>query len=238
MKIVGFFIGASGGIDQPTAAIKLLEDRLVLKAFDAKPDEQGMAPVCFWSSPGPQPFYVNRTWQSSGLLPANPEAMDWIQENGQPWRTEAELMQTITMETETLDGYCEKTGLWPDFLSMDIQGAEYEVLRGAPRALKTILGIITEVEFRQIYQEQKLFADIHVLLRAAGFDLINIYAPQMWRLHLSNSLKVLTVGEALFLRRPTGLDQVAIGKLVEIARCFGLEGYARTSTSEGRVKVP
>ncbi|MDZ4263746.1 MAG: FkbM family methyltransferase [Pseudomonadota bacterium] len=226
-KIIGFFIGAGGGLDQPTASIKLLEDRLVLKTFDARPDAEGISPVCFWSSPGPRWFYENRTRQSSSLLPAEPEALDYIQENGLPWRSEAELVRMVEVETETLDGYCQKASLWPEFLSMDIQGAEYEVLKAAPRALEHLLAIITEVEFRQIYQGQKLFADIDTLLRAAKFQFMSLYVPQYWRLHPGDTQRVLTVGEALFLRKPEGLDEAVLSKLAAIARCFGFEGYTQ-----------
>ena len=185
-----------------------------------------MAPVCFWASEGERHFYNNRTRASSGLLPANPDALDWIQENGQPWRTEAELVETTSVETQTLDGYCLAHGLWPDFLSMDIQGAEYPVLLGGSRALKTLLGIITEVEFRQVYHEQALFSQVDGFLRKVGFQFMTLYEPQYWRLHPADTTKVLTVGEALFLRQPEGLDQPAREKLASIAKCFGFGGYA------------
>ena len=230
-QFVAFIIGAAGGIDQPTASIKLLEPNLVLKTFDAKPDQEGIDPVCFWATGGTHLFYNNRTRFSSGLLPANSEALDWIQENGQSWRTEAELVEITSVQTQTLDGYCLANGLRPDFLSMDIQGAECPVLQGGQRALTTLLGIIAEVEFRQIYYHQALFADIDSLLRARGFQFMTLYVPQYWRLRPADTTKVLTVGEALFLRRPDGLDKASRDKLVAIAKCFGFERYAQSTTA-------
>ena len=224
-EVIGFFIGASGGVDQPTAAIKRLEDKLLLKSFDAKPDQDGIAPICFWSSEGQHPFYHNRTRSSSGLLPANPAALDCLQENGLPWSSEATLIETEIVQTRTLDSYCQETGLWPHFLSMDIQGAEYEVLIGAPRALQPLLAIVTEVEFRQIYLGQKLFTDIDRFLSGMGFQFMQLYVPQYWRLHPADSQKVLTVGEALYLSRPDNLDGPTREKLADIARCFGFQGY-------------
>ena len=223
-KIVGFFIGASGGGGGGIDAIRVLGDRFVLKSFDARPDEEHIAPVCFWSSPGPHTFYLNRTRASSSLLPANPEAMDYLQENDEPWRSEAELVDTTIFSTVTLDEYCETTGLWPDFLTMDIQGAEYEVLQGGPKALRTLLAIVTEVEFKQIYQGQKLFADIDALLKTASFQFIKLYSPQYWRLNPGDGTKTLTVAEALFMRSPEGLDEASKIKLAELSRCFGVTG--------------
>ena len=224
---VAFFIGAAHGLDEPTASIKKLElqEGLIFQTFDAKPDSDNTAPICFWSSREARPFYNNRTSASSGLLPAALESLDYIQENGKPWRSEAELVNVEGIQTETLDHYCQESGLWPDFLSMDIQGAEFEVLKGGGQALSRLLGIVTEVEFRQIYRGQALFADIAAHLAAQGFQFITLYVPQYWKLRPGDTLKVLTVGEALFLRRPETVRGADRSKLAQIAKCFGLEGY-------------
>ena len=225
-QTIAFIIGASGGFDEPAAWIKRLEPNLLVKTFDAAPDQEGIAATCFWSSPGIWPFFENKTRFSSGLLPAEPRSLDYIQENGLAWRSEAELIRKTTIQTTTLDIYCQDTGLWPEFLSMDIQGAEYEVLKGGSRAISRLLAIITEVEFRQLYAGQKLFAHIDTLLKAASFEFINLFSPQYWRLSPADSQKALSVGEALYLRQPDRLKAEERTKLAAIAKCFGLEGYA------------
>ena len=47
-----------------------------------------------------------------------------------------------------------------DFLLMDVQGAELEVLRGATETLKKTLAVMAEVEFTQLYEDQPLFGDV------------------------------------------------------------------------------
>jgi hypothetical protein len=56
-----------------------------------------------------------------------------------------------------------------DFLKLDVQGAELEVLKSASHVLESTLAIQTEVEFAPIYRNQPLFADVDVFLRSQGF---------------------------------------------------------------------
>jgi FkbM family methyltransferase len=56
-----------------------------------------------------------------------------------------------------------------DFLKLDVQGAEADVLRGAARTLSRAVVVHAEVEFLPLYKDQPLFGDIDALLRAHGF---------------------------------------------------------------------
>ena len=61
----------------------------------------------------------------------------------------------------------------PDFLSLDVQSGEYEVLLGARNALDhDICGLIVEVEFGEMYVGQRRFQDVYDLLDGAGFDFV------------------------------------------------------------------
>jgi FkbM family methyltransferase len=65
----------------------------------------------------------------------------------------------------------------PDFLSLDVQSGEYEVLLGARDALEqNICGLIVEVEFGEMYVAQRRFQDVHDLLDGAGFDFVRFLA--------------------------------------------------------------
>lgn len=60
------------------------------------------------------------------------------------------------------------------FLKLDVEGAEYELLKGATRALaSTVLGVRSEVLFAPIYQGAPLFGDLHRLMLDHGFELLN-----------------------------------------------------------------
>jgi FkbM family methyltransferase len=71
------------------------------------------------------------------------------------------------IDTHRLDDVKEVSGA--DYLKIDVQGAELDVLKGAARVLKDVLVVQTEVEFVPIYRGQPLFSDIDSFLRAQGF---------------------------------------------------------------------
>jgi len=94
----------------------------------------------------------------------------------------------------------------PDFLSLDTQGTEYEIMIGAEGAISAnVLGIATEIEFAQMYRDQKLFPAIFEFVQAhgfhfAGFSYLQDVMPS--RVPLGSRGKgFLAFGDALFLRR-------------------------------------
>jgi FkbM family methyltransferase len=84
----------------------------------------------------------------------------------------------VEMSTTTLDDFCEAEHLNEiDFLQIDVQGADLDVLKGAKQLLERGgLAIQIEVEFSSLYLEQPLFADVDYHLREQGFTLFNLEA--------------------------------------------------------------
>lgn len=62
----------------------------------------------------------------------------------------------------------------PDFLSIDVQGTELDVLIGCGVILDAIVGVQVEVEFEEFYIGQPLFSEVHDFMRSAGFVLMHI----------------------------------------------------------------
>lgn len=70
----------------------------------------------------------------------------------------------------TLDAYLESEGDTVDFLWIDVQGAELEVLRGAIRCLKSVTWIHIEIALEQSsYVDGALFDDLEDFLKMRGF---------------------------------------------------------------------
>jgi FkbM family methyltransferase len=78
-----------------------------------------------------------------------------------------QVVERVEASTVALDDLEEACGA--DFLKLDVQGAEADVLRGAGRLLEDVLIVHTEVEFVPLYKDQPLFGDVDALLRARGF---------------------------------------------------------------------
>jgi len=92
----------------------------------------------------------------------------------------ARLLQERKVTTRRLDGLIAAQPAPcppPDFLSLDVQSGEYEVLLGARDALEqSICGLIVEVEFGEMYVGQRRFQDVYDLLDGAGFDFVRFLA--------------------------------------------------------------
>ena len=59
----------------------------------------------------------------------------------------------------------------PDFLSIDTEGSEYDILSGAREILRAnVLGVVIEADLHPVFKEQKIFGDNVRLLNDAGFN--------------------------------------------------------------------
>lgn len=67
--------------------------------------------------------------------------------------------------TVTLDSYVARHAIKPDFLKIDVESHELEVLRGAQTLLQTIRGLMVEITDNQ--------REVTALLSRAGFSLIH-----------------------------------------------------------------
>lgn len=87
-------------------------------------------------------------------------------------RDELEPVGETDVEVTTLDHWIgERQPERIDFLKIDTQGAELDVLRGAEQTLQDVRVLEVEVEFNPLYEDMPLFADIDIWLRQHGFVL-------------------------------------------------------------------
>lgn len=64
------------------------------------------------------------------------------------------------------DSVCEETGLWPDFLKIDIDGHELELAHGAQRALRAATQTLIETDI-----DHEQFEELRVLLESLGLTI-------------------------------------------------------------------
>lgn len=84
----------------------------------------------------------------------------------------ATLMDEVSFEATTLDHWSKENDIsYIDYIKLDTQGSELNILRGGKKILSTTRIIELEVEFNPIYENQPLFNDIDRFLRAEGFVL-------------------------------------------------------------------
>jgi FkbM family methyltransferase len=110
-------------------------------------------------------FHVTNTGMTSSLLAPNVPLVS-------AFHNLAELMQVVAtpeIETRRLDDVAEIRATGCDYLKLDTQGSEVEILTHATTVLSRCLLVQTEVEFVPLYEGQPLFAEIDQLLRSHGF---------------------------------------------------------------------
>jgi FkbM family methyltransferase len=115
---------------------------------------------------GTTQFHRNYLSQTSSIFPLG------IAHDG-PYSERLKHVSTIQVPIRRLDNALRDVA-WqrPALLKLDLQGFELEALRGAEELLERIDYILVESAFKEVYQGEPLFNDIHAFLSSKGFDLI------------------------------------------------------------------
>lgn len=138
-----------------------------------------------------------------------------------------EVVERRTLRGETLDQVIAAAGCpMPDFLSLDTQGTEYEIICGGRNALRNACGLIVEVEFIELYKNQKRFQEVYDLLNGEGFyftrfeHLGEVAGPRQPIGFRGRGRQIWA--DALFLRKPAGVSEpLQLIKLAFTSLVFG-----------------
>lgn len=138
---------------------------------------------------GTADFYANQFEETNSLLAASVtnSQIDQL----------LDLREKIKVEVDTVDSFCEQHQVREiDVLKIDTQGNTFQVLKGAETMIRNgRIGIIQcEVEFLEIYKEEKLYHHIAAFLDDCGYKLFSIY-----NLHFDVKNR-LSWGDAIFIK--------------------------------------
>ncbi|WP_347485396.1 FkbM family methyltransferase [Vandammella animalimorsus] len=82
------------------------------------------------------------------------------------------LEKIISIDVTTLKKWAQENSIKNiDYIKIDTQGSELEILKGAEEILESVNCIDIEVEFNPIYEGQSLFWEVDAYLRTKGFQL-------------------------------------------------------------------
>lgn len=124
-----------------------------------------------WSKPGPLEFnYCTSSPATSSvysfdypsLAEHNKTDIKTEQNN---WPVEKTLVEAVRLDEWMAENNIERV----DLICMDVQGAALEVLKSLGNKLQEVKYIITEVEYKPIYQDEKLFPEINAFMTKNGF---------------------------------------------------------------------
>lgn len=206
--------------------------------WKTQPSQTVVLPYCLSARDGVCKFHINYDPYTSSIYPLNPryaqfyctypvqnlrQGYDYVL--GDTFRTvrEAQFSMT-TLDAVVLDRSEVPS---PDFLSIDTQGSELDILIGSSGLLgTTILAVHAEVELHPLYEGQPLFGDICQFLAKHDFDLVDMQLfSKLMPLRGKHGFRgegYAAHGEALFLKRPeTVTSSLQLSKLAFIATTFG-----------------
>jgi len=147
-------------------------------------------------------------------------------------------VKTIEAPSITLDSIARDENCSVDVLSIDTQGSELRVLKGAAEELsKSTVAVLSEVELHELYEGQPLFGDIHSEMRKRGFNFVQMFTREARVNYFRAGIGfrgdgMLMSADALFLRDPDHVEAEAerpaeaLWKLAFIAMSFGYVEYA------------
>ena len=129
--------------------------------------DYSVEPIALAGEDGTAPLYVLQSAVNSSLRAPNP---DFIKRYGM---TGFNIIKTMPVHTTTFDsllfGAGRAANCQGEFIKLDTQSTEADILRGATRTLdKKTVALLVEVEFYEIYKGQPLFSEVEI--QFAGLD--------------------------------------------------------------------
>jgi len=151
-----------------------------------------------------------------------------------------EVIQIESIEMEALDSILINE-ITPDFIKIDTEGADLEIINGSSRAIRTsVIGLQVEVQFIERNIDSPMFSDIDSNLREKGYWLMDL-KKQSWiranNVYGITSTPQLIWADAVYMisdfeakRRCQDIShsekKLFLSKLVSISLVFGFHDYA------------
>jgi FkbM family methyltransferase len=162
-------------------------------------------PIGLGSVPGRQTLHLCRSRGNSSCYRPN---LSFLRRFPDPGRFEVEA--EVPVGVAALDDIArEGTAPLPriDFVKIDTQGFELDVLRGARATIAgQVVGVEIEVEFAPLYEGQPLFRDVDAFLAECGLTLFKLRRQEWVRRGFEHDAQgtagQLVFGDALYLRDP------------------------------------
>jgi FkbM family methyltransferase len=136
--------------------------------------------VALYDKAGKAKLYQTRHPSMSSLLRADSENMRRYtgrMKDSESWVKSMEHVTEAEVQTEALDNFAVAGTInYIDFLKLDTQGTELDILHGAAGLLqhKQVGVVFTEVMFVPVYEGQCCFTDIDMWMRKCGYMLVDL----------------------------------------------------------------
>ncbi len=223
-------VGAADGLSKRWRPIARALDVIAFEP-DARSDAQTSAdgarttvvPKAAAETERESKLWLTRKPRCSSLLHPNADVIDRFPD-AERYGVVDEAMVACTSVDAALKSLHGSTHF--DFIKIDTQGTELDVLRGASEGLRTCLGIETEVEFLPLYEGAAPFRDIDAFVSEHGLELYDLRRTYFRRKDATSAIQKrgqLVFGDALYFRdwRSGGLNRTALLKLATLLITYG-----------------
>lgn len=212
-----------------------LVERGLANVTGVEPDPQQHAKLCaekqgpynylpyFLGDGKPSTFHETYYPGCSSLYRPNTNVINMFN----PWGAETgrrafHINRTVEVNTKRLDDVKECPR--PDYLKIDVQGAELDILENGEKTLSSLVVLESEVEFLPLYENQPLFADVDAFLRERGFVLHKFvdmggrcFKPFAYQNNRFAAISQLLWADAVYVRDFTAHDRLSAVQLLKSA---------------------
>ena len=198
-------IGASGGLEP-----RWLTLGQNIKAFLFEPDKRSFENLAkhdyvekifnigLGASESKETIYLCKKPQVSSLLKPRHNFLSHFQ-NSERFN----VISEESIDLSTLDICLGDIADDCDFVKIDTQGTELDILKGGDTLLNSqIIGLELEIEFVRMYEEQPLFGDVCAYLDDKGYEFFDFVNLCRWERDKYTLYGQAVFGDALFLRSP------------------------------------
>ena len=207
--------------DLPTRFIRIYScEANVAAQSDTAPPNITMVPYAISDRDGERLLYMCRHAGSTSFYRPNTDLVRRWYYGDRNLLEFLEVIETRMLKTRSLDSLmADGTIAGADFLRLNIQGGEFDALRGGQRALDEAVAIQIELSFDQTYVDAPLFSEIEPFLRRNGFILFDFLAPN----EVSHSSRFIAGGRnERYWRFP--------GTRIFESHCLFLRDYGRSGS--------
>ena len=219
-------IGAAGNIEP-----RWLKIAKYIKYIGIEPDERSNKDLfnkykcrsyetidkILWKEEKELTFYITKKPKCSAVLEPNREFLDKFKDSNRHDVVNKELITASTINKE----FSKKE---IDFIKLDTQGAELNILKGGEKVIKNCLGLEIEVQIAMLYKRAGLFEEIQTYLKKKDFVFIDFVSLCRWERSEYNSYGQIAFGDGLWLRTPEYVckyQEKKIYKYIAICSLYG-----------------
>lgn len=132
-------------------------------------------PYGLWDTVTNKTLYLTHNRTGSSFFKPNIKRLSQYYYCQQPFAQQMGVANEVAVGVTTLDTLWNARVIEQlDFVKLNIEGAEKNVIEGGQQALSQVLGIQLEMGFNEKVEGGPLFADIDPILRDMGFELFDV----------------------------------------------------------------